>query len=311
MTVSTTTRLGVYRWTEDTDQYSRDQLDTSHVSLENGVLKWGQRIAGEAARPSPSTTWKGALYYNKETAVLSYTDGDEWIDIPLLGKTTGVGANLILGDAVNIQTGTTTGTKIGTSTGQKIGFFNATPVVQQVDTVSNRVALQNLGLINTGGQSRWEIRVIPTGTARPASGTLGETIWEERTSSLLSWTGAAWVGAPPMGTILPFYGTTAPGGWIFCDGGTISASFTELIALVGATTPDLRDRGIVGRTTTGAAYSTVGQANITTTPVLFAFTPDVTTTAPGGSDVQAKALGNAETTSNVSPSGKMNWIIKV
>jgi hypothetical protein len=312
MAITTTTRLGLYRWGADTDQFSRDQLDSSHGSLESGVVKWGQRAVGETARPSPSTTWTGALYYNKETTVLSYTDGVEWIDIPLLGKTTNVGANLILGEGVNIQAGTTTGTKIGTTTGQKIGFFNATPVVQPANTVSTRSALQTLGLISAAGDTRWEVRVL-SGTAniRPASGTLGETIYEERTFSLLTWTGAAWVGPNPCGTINAFYGTTAPAGWLFCDGGSILAQYSELITLVGATTPDLRDKGIVGRTTVATAFSTTGQANITTSPVLFAFTPDTTTTAPTGLEVSAKALGNAETTSNVSPSVKMNYIIKV
>lgn len=311
MTVSTTTRLGIYRWTGDGDQFSRDQMDASHASLEAGVVKWGQRGAGDAARPNPSTTWTGALYYNKETGALSYTDGTEWVEIAVSGKTLASGS-LILGDGVNITTGTVTGTRIGTGTSQKIGFFNATPIVQPANTLSNQAVLQNLGLVASSGDARWDVRVITSGTARPASGTLGETIYEQRTASLLTWNGSAWVGYPPMGTIEAFYGTTAPAGWLFCDGSTFSAAtYPELNTLLGGNTlPDLRNRSLVGRATTGTAFGTTGQANITTNPVLFAFTPDVTTSAPTGTDVQAKALGSAETVSNVSPSGTVNFIIK-
>lgn len=47
------------------------------------------------------------------------------------GMTVSAG-NLTLGDTVNIVANATTGTKIGTATTQKFGFYNATPVVQQL-----------------------------------------------------------------------------------------------------------------------------------------------------------------------------------
>lgn len=59
--------------------------------------------------------------------------------------------DITIADAQNIIVNATTGTKIGTATTQKIGFFNAAPVVQQANTVVPRTALQNLGLVATGG----------------------------------------------------------------------------------------------------------------------------------------------------------------
>lgn len=61
-----------------------------------------------------------------------------------------LGVTLTLADAVDIVVNATTGTKIGTATSQKLGFFNATPVVQQVDTTDLGVALSNLGLRAAG-----------------------------------------------------------------------------------------------------------------------------------------------------------------
>lgn len=308
MTVQMTTRLNLVRWTGDTDEFDRSQVDASHAALESGVLKWGRRTTGDSARPSPSTTWSGALYYDEEFDRLSYTDAVEWIDLVLLGKTM-TGANLILDNGVNIALGTGSGTKIGTATSQKLGFFNATPVVQPANTVTNRAALQALGLVASAGDARWEVRTIPTGTARPGSGTLGEVIFEERTASILVWAGS-WVSVgAPCGTIKAIYSTILPTGWLWCDGSAIGGTLTELIALVGANTPDFRDKSLMGRTTTGAAFSTTGQANLPAT-ILFAFTPDTVTSAPGGGDVQAKALTNAGSIDNAPASAKINWIIK-
>ena len=315
MSVSYTTRLSLVRWSANGDQYSRDQIDASFASLEDSALKWGKRESGDAARPAVSTTWNGALFYDKENGTLSYADADApnaaWIDLLLLGVTSPASTNVMLGEGANIVTGTTTGTKIGTSTSQKLGFYNATPVVRQANTVQSRVALQTYGLLASGGEAMWEVRTIASGTARPSPGALGEAIWEERTQSLLFSTGAAWVGVTPCGTISAFYGTTAPAGWLFCDGSTFNATtYAELNTLLGGNTlPDLRDKTIMGRTTTGAAYSTTGQASIPAT-ILFAFTPDSVTSAPGGSDVQAKALTNAGSTDNAPASAKLNYIIK-
>lgn len=50
----------------------------------------------------------------------------------------------------------------------------------------------------------------------------------------------------PTGAIMPFYRSTAPDGWLICDGSAIPTQFTTLIALVGATTPNLRGMFIRG-----------------------------------------------------------------
>lgn len=43
-----------------------------------------------------------------------------------------------------------------------------------------------------------------------------------------------------------YAGAAAPTGWLLCDGGAIAGGFTDLIAIVGANTPDLRGMFIRG-----------------------------------------------------------------
>jgi hypothetical protein len=53
----------------------------------------------------------------------------------------------------------------------------------------------------------------------------------------------------PTGAVMSFYRTTAPSGWLVCDGTAIPSQFTALIALVGANTPNLQGQFIRGLTT--------------------------------------------------------------
>ena len=53
-------------------------------------------------------------------------------------------------------------------------------------------------------------------------------------------------GVAPIGTVIMYAGPTAPNGWLECDGTAIDAAYTELIALVGSNTPDLRGEFVRG-----------------------------------------------------------------
>jgi microcystin-dependent protein len=73
----------------------------------------------------------------------------------------------------------------------------------------------------------------------------------------------------PVGSINAFGGTTAPDGWLMCDG-TSTTGYPTLITLVGATTPDLRGRTIVGvgtgaGLTARARNATGGEESVTLT----------------------------------------------
>jgi microcystin-dependent protein len=54
----------------------------------------------------------------------------------------------------------------------------------------------------------------------------------------------------PVGTITAYGGSSAPSGWLLCNGDAIDAAYTELIALVGANTPDMKGRFPLGDNST-------------------------------------------------------------
>lgn len=64
----------------------------------------------------------------------------------------------------------------------------------------------------------------------------------------------------PVGTIVSYGGTSAPTGWLLCNGNAISGSYTELIALVGANTPNLKGKFLVGLDSTVSDFDGLGNA---------------------------------------------------
>jgi microcystin-dependent protein len=71
----------------------------------------------------------------------------------------------------------------------------------------------------------------------------------------------------PVGTITAFGGTTAPTGWLLCDGSAIAGGYTELIALVGVNTPDLKGRFPIGDNASLTLLGQGGSATITTNQI--------------------------------------------
>lgn len=53
-------------------------------------------------------------------------------------------------------------------------------------------------------------------------------------------------GLNPVGTVIQGLWASAPNGYLDCDGAAIPAQYTDLIALVGPTTPDLRGQFLRG-----------------------------------------------------------------
>ena len=95
---------------------------------------------------------------------------------------------------------------------------------------------------------------------RPNDPVIGQMVYETDTKQVRFWDGSAWVtpaNASPTGSLTPFAGSSAPTGWLLCDGSSkLVADYPALYAVIGVTyggvlgtsfnVPDLRGRSAVG-----------------------------------------------------------------
>jgi hypothetical protein len=65
----------------------------------------------------------------------------------------GGSAPLFFNNGANLEFGTATGSRIGTATNQKLAFWNATPIVQPINTTPINEVLTNTGLMASGSTS--------------------------------------------------------------------------------------------------------------------------------------------------------------
>lgn len=113
---------------------------------------------------------------------------------------------------------------------------------------------------------------ILTSTSRPTDPYIGQSIFETDSMSHRFYTGSIWQSAPPIGTLLPYLGATAPDGYLFANGAAVSRTgvTADLFAVVGTqygvgdglTTfnlPNLQGRVPVGRDTGQAEFDVLGE----------------------------------------------------
>lgn len=104
------------------------------------------------------------------------------------------------------------------------------------------MALHSLGKITD---------LVATGKAsnRPGSPVLGNVRFNTDEKCLEYWDGAQWmcssVDKSMIGEIVMYGGTSAPRGWLECDGRS-TAPYPDLAAVVGAKVPDLRGEFVRG-----------------------------------------------------------------
>ena len=95
---------------------------------------------------------------------------------------------------------------------------------------------------------------------RPNDPVIGQMVFETDTKQVRFWDGSAWVtpaNASPTGSLTPFAGSSAPTGWLLCDGSSkLVADYPNLYGVIGYTyggaganfsLPDMRGRAPFGK----------------------------------------------------------------
>ena len=100
--------------------------------------------------------------------------------------------------------------------------------------------------------------------------TPGDLAYMEDSGDVLVYHSGTWQPFLPTGAVIPFAGTSAPAGWLFCHGQAVSrTTYARLFAVIGTTygagngsttfnLPDLRQRFPLGKAASGTG-STLGE----------------------------------------------------
>lgn len=134
MAVTTTSRLGITRWSTGADPFTRAQMDGSFAALETNAAMYLQGIA--TARPAAGTV--GRYYYATDTNVFSYDDGTGWRTVAHPNALAGTTLNNMTLTGTTVLPSTTT---IGTVTGTEIGYLSG--ITSAVQTQINTKAPTN------------------------------------------------------------------------------------------------------------------------------------------------------------------------
>lgn len=73
MTVSRTTRFDIYRWSEDTDSFTRSQMDISHANIEERAARF---LSGTTI-PASASEYARSFFYKTDTEVLYYYGAED------------------------------------------------------------------------------------------------------------------------------------------------------------------------------------------------------------------------------------------
>ena len=153
----------------------------------------------------------------------------------------------------NIVTDTTTGTRIGTSTIQKLGFFNATPVIQPIQTADLQDNLISLGLI-ADGTSAYPIDLH--GGTLTAGAVLTSSFYRSGTTAsgyiLTSDVSGYGTWQPPAGTFLSLTDTPSSYSGMAASGVRVTsgANALEFYPVAGVTGTYILPSGTTGQLAT-------------------------------------------------------------
>jgi hypothetical protein len=275
MAVTQTTRLGVYRWSSNDDEFTRSQMDDSHQGLEALVALFTSDTF--ANRPAAAASNARGFFLATDTNVLYYSNGTAWFSVNSFASPVA----LLPGDSI------TDGTSTFAARADHKHSLPAFGVVGDIEATST-TASAGTDVLFARADHRHTI-----GAASVVSGSLAANSISaanlftaqvvERAAIKDGAVNAAKLDAEariPAGTIWAYGGTSAPAGWLFCNGASYAVSAqNDLYNAIGYqyggsglnfNVPDLLDRIPRGSANTGYGLgvnagsdtATLGMTNI-------------------------------------------------
>ena len=215
------------------------QKADQYAPFESGITRYQNVAARNAAEVSPS---EGRVVYLLDTDELQVYNGTEWITVIDTGNSENITASTIAVGTLTVSTSAT----IGDVSATEINYLNG---------VTSNIQTQIDSKAPSASPSFTGVPLAPTASAGTNTTQLATT----------AFVGAAVSVGMPTGAIIPFAGSTAPTGWLLCDGGStglLRTTYAALFAVIGTTygsgdgsttfnVPDLRGRVVAGKDNMG------------------------------------------------------------
>lgn len=209
------------------------------AARENGIERYASSSSRDEDITSPS---EGQVVYLLDTDELQIYNGTEWITVIDTGNSENITASTIAVGTLTVSTSAT----IGDVSATEINYLNG---------VTSNIQTQIDSKAPSASPSFTGVPLAPTASAGTNTTQLATT----------AFVGAAVSVGMPTGAIIPFAGSTAPTGWLLCDGGStglLRTTYAALFAVIGTTygsgdgsttfnVPDLRGRVVAGKDNMG------------------------------------------------------------
>jgi hypothetical protein len=144
MAVTQSTRLQVYEWSEDTDEFTRAQMNTSHENLESYAAK----LTTGTSLPAVSSAYNRSFFFKTDTDKLYFYDSSDasgdWREItldPSINKSIFTGAGQILyssGSATPVVLAAGTSGQFLTTSGTTLSWTSAVVTPTGTQTLTNK-----------------------------------------------------------------------------------------------------------------------------------------------------------------------------
>jgi len=268
MAVSQTTRLGVYRWSSNDDSFTRSQMTDSHQNLEDLVALFTSGLF--SARPAAAASNARGFYLATDTNVLFYSNGTAWFSVNSFASPVAI----VPGDIVTDGTSTFAARADHKHSLPAWGVVgNLQPVGTTTSQGSNDTfaRIDHRHILDGGSVTAGKIAAGAINAANLFTNGVVESA--KIADGAIDKQRLAPDQQIPSGTIWAYGGTTAPTGWVFCDGTSYATSAqAALHAAIGYryggtganfNVPDLRNRVARGAAATGDAVTTTSTDDVT------------------------------------------------